>query len=302
MPLIQYKFVNLRKESRKIVDMANDILEEYQAQGYSLTLRQLYYQFVARDLFPETWRDKKTGSTNNMKSYKNLGNIVNDARLTGLMDWLAIVDRTRGLTAWDSWDSPYDIMQGTVEGYHEDLWAKQDWRIEVWVEKDALAGTIEPICRKLDVPYLSCRGYTSQSEMWQAAMRLKRFTENDQQVLIIHLGDHDPSGLDMTRDIRDRMEMFGADVEVDRVALNMDQIRKLKPPPNPAKVTDPRAKGYIRKFGRVSWELDALEPKYIHALIEKAVGRKRIDSRWKKSVKVQEKNRKRLSKLADELE
>lgn len=78
--------------------------------------------------------------------------------------------------------------------------------------------------------------------------------------VILHLGDHDPSGIDMTRDISDRLELFGADVEVKRIALNWDQIDEFTPPPNPAKLSDSRAGAYIAEYGDESWELDALEP------------------------------------------
>src|SRR4051812_12447376 len=111
MPAIKYKDINLRRASMILVGKCNEILAEYKAQGFTLTLRQLYYQLVARGEIQ-----------NNQRSYKNLGAIVNDARLAGYIDWLSIIDRTRGLEARSHWDSPSDIMAGTVSGYHEDLW------------------------------------------------------------------------------------------------------------------------------------------------------------------------------------
>jgi hypothetical protein len=79
----------------------------------------------------------------------------------------------------------------------------QEYYIEVWIEKDALLGILETICKKLDVPYFSCRGYVSQSSMWEAA---QRFRENDREGILLHLGDHDPSGIDMSRDIQERLK------------------------------------------------------------------------------------------------
>lgn len=118
------------------------------------------------------------------------------------------------------------------------------------------------------VPYFSCRGYVSQSEMWRAAMRLRKQERTGKKCLIIHLGDHDPSGIDMTRDIGDRLYTFGSSVEIDRIALNMDQVEAYNPPPNYAKVTDSRANDYIAEYGDLSWELDALDPPTLDALIE----------------------------------
>ena len=160
-------------------------IAEYAAQGYDLTLRQLYYQFVSRDLLP-----------NRQSEYKRLGDIINDARLAGLVDWEAIVDRTRNIRALSHWSDPASIVKAAANSFAVDKWADQPKRVEVWIEKDALVGVFEPVCEELDVPLFSCRGYTSQSEVWGAAQRLEKYLMADQEVVILHIGDHDPSGLD----------------------------------------------------------------------------------------------------------
>lgn len=173
------------------------------------------------------------------------------------------------------------INRESVFSYREDLWREQQYRPEVWIEKDALVGVIEGVCCEFDVPFFSCRGYTSQSEMWGAGQRLRHHLERKQEPVILHLGDHDPSGKDMTRDIMDRMELFMGGVELKRLALNMDQVEQYKPPPNPAKTTDSRYQGYIEEFGRESWELDALEPKVIAELIRAAITPLIDEVEWK---------------------
>lgn len=115
--------------------------------------------------------------------------------------------------------------------------------------------------------------------MWRATRRLG---DGD---IIFYLGDHDPSGIDMTRDIRDRLRMFGVDVEIDRLALNMDQVKKYNPPPNPAKMTDTRCHSYVSEFGNESWELDALEPRLMAELVKHAILNKRNENVWKRSRK-----------------
>lgn len=260
MPKICYVERKFSPISLLMIEKANEIISEFSAQGFALTLRQLFYQFVSRDLIPNT-----------VKSYKNLGSIVNDARLAGLIDWRHIHDRTRSLRKNSHWSDPQDLIHGAALGYGIDMWARQEYRPEVWIEKDALVGVIEEVCTRLDVPYFSCRGYTSQSEMWVGAQRIAAWAKQDQTPIIFHFGDHDPSGKDMTRDITDRIELFMGGVELKRMALNMDQIRQFNPPPNPAKTTDSRARAYIAEFGNESWELDALEPKVIVGLIENAV-------------------------------
>lgn len=289
---IAYKKCSLRSEGLKVVDQANTIIVEYQKQGFVLTLRQIYYQFVARELI-----------TNNLRSYKRLGSILDEGRLGGLIDWDAIEDRTRELTTLSSWASPMDIVDACAKQYRIDLWKAQPYHIEVWIEKEALAGVVETVCNKWRVPFLSCRGYVSQSEMWRGGRRLLQYYNHGKKVLILHLGDHDPSGIDMSRDIRDRLYMFMDDnrPEFIRMALNMDQIERLKPPPNPAKSTDSRFQDYMSKFGEESWELDALEPKIITGLIETHI-RPRIDDKlWKKALTEENSDRERLREVVNEL-
>lgn len=259
MPKQAYRRINFRQKSLDLISLVNSVIDEYQNQGFDLTLRQVYYQLVARDYIP-----------NNERSYKNIGNLISDGRLAGLIDWYAIIDRTRYLRSNSHWDTPVDVIKSAKYSYMLDKWERQPNYVEVWVEKDALIGIVAKICNKLDVPYFSCRGYTSQSEMWGASQRFINQDYRDSRT-IIHLGDHDPSGIDMTRDIQERLNLFGADVYVKRVALTMEQIKLYNPPPNPTKLTDARSTGYISKFGYECWELDALEPKVITDLIEKEV-------------------------------
>lgn len=248
--------------SLKRIEQANVIIRDYQAQGFQLTLRQLYYQFVARGMLG-----------NSQKNYKALGAMLSKARLAGHVDWSAIEDRTRNLRGGSGgYDDVADYISGIADAYFIDIWEGQENYLEVWVEKDALVGVVEKACNANRIQYFACRGYSSQSEQYSAG---KRFYDNYSQgkaCHIFHLGDHDPSGIDMTRDNQDRLTQFSYDnVEVHRIALNMDQVEELNPPPNPAKETDSRSGEYKRRFGNKSWELDALDPNYIDRLISKSV-------------------------------
>jgi len=247
--------------SRKLIDIANAIIEEYQAKGFSLTLRQLYYQFVARGYIP-----------NKQSEYKRLGEVINKARLAGLIDWDAIEDRTRWLRHYPSWLTPQQWLTEKHHGYREDVWRDQDHYCEVWIEKDALVSVVERACGRWRVPFFACRGYASQSELYNAGKRLAGIaTLQRKQVHVFHLGDHDPSGLDMTRDNTERINMFAGlaswNIQVHRLALNMDQIEEYEPPPNPAKETDARFGAYQAAHGDESWELDALDPTVIDELV-----------------------------------
>ena len=281
MPKIEYVPKNFSADRLQMIEKVNKVVAEYQKQGYSLTLRQVYYQMVARDIIP-----------NNMRSYKNLGNLINDARLAGLIDWLAIEDRTRNLRGNSHWTEPGKVIESAAYSYRRDHWEGQPNYVEVWVEKDAL-----------DVNHFSCRGYVSQSEMWAAARRLHRRQEAGQRVVLLHLGDHDPSGKDMSRDIQERLVTFETyDVTFKRLALNMDQVELYNPPPNPAKLSDSRASGYIEEYGDECWELDALEPKVISDLINKNVKKYRDDTLYNAVVEREAEERRQLDDLAEHYE
>lgn len=265
---------NFSKDSLELIVGANAIIDEYTADGFILTLRQLYYQMVARDILP-----------NKVQSYKRLGSILNDARYAGFVDWSALEDRTRNLKGLSHWDNPSDIIKSAAHSFALDKWGGQDCRPEIWVEKEALAGVVERAATLNDLSFLSCRGYMSASEMYEAAQRIRRRKHIDgQETVIIYLGDHDPSGLDMSEgDIPKRFEIFfdkwsGSSFfntrrpfEVKRVALNWDQIEQYQPPPNPAKETDSRFAAYQQQFGDESWELDALDPNTLLAIIQEAI-------------------------------
>lgn len=308
MPIrVCYTPKRFSKTSREIIRRANEIIEDYRQQGLDLTLRQVYYQFVSRGWIP-----------NNQAEYKRLGSVLNDARMGGEMDWDAIEDRTRNLRANPHWGEPSDIIESAAHSYREDLWANQDHYVEVWIEKDALVGVLDAVCPKNDVPYFSCRGYTSQSEMWAAAMRLNRAARSGRQPVVIHLGDHDPSGVDMSRDIRDRLNLFSrakfedaprfdrgwqpVEIDVRRIALTMTQVGEHNPPPNPAKLTDARAQGYIAEYGEESWELDALEPRTLIGLIQAEIDSCRDMERWDDAVAKQEANRSKIMRAASLLD
>lgn len=305
--LIRYEDREFRADTLAIIDQARTIMDEYVDAGYVLTLRQLYYQFVARDLL-----------ANRQREYKRLGSIVANARMAGLLDWEAMEDRTRNLESPTTWDDPADILQAARDGYQEDLWDDQPYRVEVWVEKDALLGVLDVACGPWRLPYTACRGYMSQSELWQAAMRHAEYAAAGQQVVVLHLGDHDPSGLDMTRDLQDRLDGFtlvdtedgelggrpwpgSFQVEVRRIALNMDQVRHHRPPPNPAKMTDSRATGYVDRFGTQSWELDALPPDVISALVRDEVDELLDHTRWKAAKALEQGGRDKLGRLIDQV-
>jgi hypothetical protein len=222
--------------------------------------------------------------------------------MMGLIDWKAIVDRTRFARMNAHWPDAASIVRDAARQFKLDRWENQDHYVEVWVEKDALIDVVKTACTPLDVTCLSCRGYMSVSSVYEASKRYLFAGDEGKCLWLFHLGDHDPSGIDMTRDIRDRLEQFiGSSVYVKRLGLNMDQVEKYSPPPNPTKLKDTRAENYVSRFGKTSWELDALEPKVLVKLIKDAV-EKLIDwNEWEEREKEEELSKQKLLDFSESL-
>lgn len=254
---------DFRKSSVELIAFMNTLIESYQDQGYTLTVRQLYYQLVARDVIP-----------NDLNSYKRTAAIINDAKLAGLIDWDAIEDRTRDFIVRSRWRSVSSILDSCVRSFHMNMWEDQDYQVYVIVEKEALVGVLEHTCNHYDVPLLAARGYPSSSVLYDFAQNHIIHKSMHKQHIIIHLGDHDPSGIDMTRDLTERLNLLcggPVNLAVERIALNYDQIEEIRPPKNPAKDTDSRFESYRKKFGSSSWELDALSPQFLNDLVESKI-------------------------------
>ena len=305
---------NFASKTLAVIEYANEIFDDL--ARYQLTLRQLYYQFVGRDLFPDDrwwfwvestrrWirdptHDNAASTKNADPNYKWLGGIINDARLAGLVDWDRMEDRMRIVQRVNMWDSIHEVIEASANQYKEDPWLNQEYRPEVWIEKDALVGVIEGVCREHRVPWFACRGYTSQSAAYEAGKRFADHWRNGFIPIIFHLGDHDPSGIDMTRDNGDRLSMFAGDgVEVRRLALNWDQIEEYDPPPNPAKMTDSRFQKYVDRYGNESWELDALDPAVIEELVKDELDTVIDREQWDSDMEDEEENRDILISVSD---
>lgn len=252
----KYKEVRFQRKTLQLIDLINEVGQEYQDRGYVLTLRQMYYQLVARGYIE-----------NSQRSYKNVGKTISDGRTAGLIDWDIITDRLRGIRGQSHEIGPANALWRWAQDYAIDKWNAQPNYVEVWVEKDALIDVVGRACDAIDTPYTSDRGYTSTTEIRNAAQRFISHNGKNGRY-ILYLGDHDPSGVDMTRDIKDRLALFGANVEVRRIALTMEQIRTYNPPPAFAKAGDARTPNYIKEHGASVWEVDALDPEILHDLIQ----------------------------------
>jgi hypothetical protein len=257
-----FKDTKFRADSMALIQECDRITQEYLADGLTMTVRQLYYQLVSANSVP-----------NDEKSYNRVKGIVSKARLAGMIDWAAIEDRARQAEEPSEWGSINSIVNSALRSFRLPRLKGQSEYVELWVEKDALAGVLEPVARRYHVVLMVNRGYSSQSAMYESANRINRNIDqyNCDDATILYLGDLDPSGEDMVRDINERMEMFGCYASVEKVALNMDQVQRYSLPPNPAKLSDSRAAAFIAKYGTSSWEVDAIPPRVLQRLISDAI-------------------------------
>lgn len=283
----KYQDRDFSKKSLELIEKINAVIDDYKQQHYTLTLRQCYYQLVSRGLIENTER-----------SYKRITDLISNARLAGLIDWNSITDRTRYLRGGNGDSTPAERIRYTALGFSIDKWRNQKNYCEIWVEKDALLEVVGSACLNTDTRYFSCRGYCSQSEMHEAAQRFISKADRA-DCYLIYLGDFDPSGLDMTRDIKERLDLFGASPEIRRIALTQEQITKFNPPPNPAKITDKRAVNYIKTFGEYSWELDALAPQFIEQLIDSEVRSLMDDHILSETLALEKEQQRELQLLSD---
>jgi len=276
---IAFERHNFKDTSMAQIVVCNGIIDEYLSSGLRLTLRQLYYQLVSRNIIP-----------NREQAYKSLGNLVKNGRLAGLIDWDAIEDRGRRPVVLAEFDDLGDLLEAAMRSYRLPRWEGQNHYIELWTEKDALSGVLAPLASEYHVTLMVNKGYSSWSAMFDAAQQ--RFLEHrDCDVLaLLYLGDHDPSGEDMVRDIRERLNLlsWGLEIAVEKVAITWDQVHQYEPPPNPTKKTDSRTKAYVAKYGPECWEVDALPPNVLQSLVRSSI-ESHLDKGLMDCVKVREK-------------
>ena len=209
-----------------------------------MTVRQVYYQLVSRQIIP-----------NSRTAYQSVSNALVDARREGLVPWEWIEDRNRRPRRVSTWGGLADFADTCRRAYRREVWATQPVYIETWLEKDALSGIFEdaldPYCVALNVG----RGYDGWSSIQRAAAR---FNSKPVPVSVLYFGDFDPSGQDMIRSLIERLATFDCHPEVVKCALTRDDIAQYELPPDFAKKTDTRTARFIAANGDISVELDAL--------------------------------------------
>lgn len=294
---------NLGQKSLRIIEKAKGIIDQY--PGMKLTLRQIYYRLVAGQEIK-----------NSRSSYNYLSSILAQAREKGHINPEAIEDRVRRLEGIvNTWESPKEY-EGALKDwtfdmandYCRDLWASQEKYIEVWTEKDALANIISQATSTYRIPVAICRGYNSLTFLYETVKRIRKRV-GDRESIILYFGDFDPSGEDMVRDIRERLsdyfELWGDCTEppiIRKEALLREDIDIYGLPPDLTKRTDTRAKNFIRKYGDISVELDALPPDELINRVKNSINGLIVNpNEWKEEIKKEKRERKELLASLEEI-
>jgi hypothetical protein len=221
-----------------------------------MTVRQVFYQATVRGIVAKSEAGYAVVQT-------NLANMRRNGSLP--YSWLA--DNTRWQRKPVTFRSVEEALKDTARLYRKDLWHDADAYVEVWLEKDALAGVVMAVTELYDVPLMVSRGYASLSFLHSAAEYLDSL---DVPAFIYHLGDFDPSGVNAGEKIEQTLRELapGAEIHFERLAVTPEQIREWSLPTRPTKQSDSRSKG----FGDISVELDAIEPDTLrYDIVEEAL-------------------------------
>ena len=269
---IEVKGVKTKKvwqtDQEKLVENILRIVKDYQQQDIIQTLRGYYYDLVSEGLIP-----------NAIEIYKRVGKLISNLRYSGHIDWSAMEDRARKKDMASEWDTVSDLIESAVSAYRLPRWQDQKKYVELFTEKDTMYSRLAPLTNKYHLPLCINRGYASSSVIYDLSKRIIDKLEEGKEVVLLYVGDHDPSGLDMIKDIEKRLtefledgrEYFEPNFKIIPIALTKEQIKEFNLPPNPAKVSDPRAKWYIEEHGSISWEVDAMKPQVMRKIVEEEI-------------------------------
>lgn len=256
------------------------ILDVFDEQEPPLTVRQVYYQLTVKGAIPKT-----------EAGYRSTCYHLKHMRLDGTVPYGWLADNARYQLKPDSYPGMAAALDRFRKAYRRDLWAQQPDYVEIWVEKDALAGVISRVTSEFDVPLYVARGYSSMSFLFEAAEGIKA---HGKRAFVYHFGDYDPSGVDAAFKIRDGLREHGADIEFERAAVTTEQIDAYQLPTRPTKKRDPRAKTW---GDRPSVELDAMPAPLLRQLVQDAIVQHIDADEWRRAQRTERLERETLQTI-----
>ncbi|MHB8628762.1 MAG: hypothetical protein ACYDBJ_18000 [Aggregatilineales bacterium] len=229
------------------------IYAEFERQKPPMTVRQMFYRMSSTGEVPKT-----------EAGYRQVQRALTVMRAKGAIPFEYLADNTRWVRQPRTFGSLTAMLTQSQQFYRRAVWDNQPQYVEIWLEKDALAGVITPITSRWDVPLYVTRGYPSLSYLHNAAEALRCIQK---PIYIYHFGDYDASGKDAARSIRDGLHRFGATFHFEEIAVTADQIDTMQLQTRPAKKTDPRA----GNWGNVAVEVDAIEPATLRTMVDECI-------------------------------
>jgi len=272
----------MQKESLELLDQVLKIIDSY---DFALTLRQIYYQLVAKQIIP-----------NQQKYYHKLSRLCVMGRDEEILPEEAFADRLRAVDKPGAWLDLNEFMETVKRSYNKDKWDNQPKYLEIWTEKDALRGVLTEITYPYDVSLMVARGQLSRTAIYEASNRYQ--AKSDKECYLYYCGDFDPSGLSIYKSIKERLEAFGVFINYERIALTEGQIEEYKLPSDPGKKSDPNYNKFVNEYGDDKVvELDSLPPDILRDIIKDCIT-KNIDSGLLAQVRKKEiKERDKLNKF-----
>ena len=274
----------MQKQSLELLEQVQKIISSY---DFALTLRQIYYQLVAKQIIP-----------NEQRYYKKLSRLCVTGRDEGILPEEGFADRLREVDKLSSWLDLNNFMQTVKRSYRKDKWQNQDSYLEIWTEKDALRSVLTEITYQYDVALMVARGQLSRTAIYETANRYE--VKNSKKCLLYYAGDFDPSGLSIYDSIKKRLINFGVFIDFERIALTKEQIKKYQLPSDPAKKSDPNYSKFVDIYGSdMVVELDSLPPDVLRKIIENCI-LKNIDHNLLAQVQEEERDEEiRLNKFIE---
>jgi hypothetical protein len=241
------------EEILAIRDAAYALLSE----SHPMTVRQVFYRLTVEGYVAKTEREYN----------QNVIRLLLKMRIDGDIPFSWIADNTRWMRKPTTFSSMEEVVENTARTYRRDLWGNQDCYVEIWTEKDALAGVLLEETRRWDVPLMVSRGFASVSFLHRSAEHIE---EVGKPAFLYYFGDHDPSGVHIDRSIEKRLREFapGADIHFERVAVRPEQIEEWDLPTRP---TEREGNAHAKSFQGDSVEVDAIEPQQLRQLVHDCI-------------------------------
>lgn len=259
-----------------------EIFRAFDESGPPMTVRQIFYALVSRGTIP------KTEAWYNKTAYHVL-----KMRRRGYLPYSFVSDSTRWMRKPNSYNSLEDFLRISQDAYRRTLWVNQNAYVEIWCEKDALAGVLFEVTAKWDVPLMVTRGFPSETFVYDAAEAIKG---QEKPTYLYYFGDHDPSGKAIPKNTRQKLREFGANFYFEQRAVTQEQITQLGLPTRPTKRGKNR---HAKNWEGESVELDAIPVPVLRQMVEQCITQHIDERALKESQRVERLEKETLEHMAN---